>query len=279
MLHEVASFLRWRVKQKRYAVKGLNTVRDLPRRLSEKIAPTAPNTQLDALMADAYGQLPMQLTIPEIDLSSYAGKAQGAAFIDISPDHPELVESVVTEILGDAGTAAMINGYFDGRPWLWNVALNYSEPRDVLTDSQLWHFDYGDSRQLHFMVYFSDVGDTSGPFTFLKLAESDRVKRHPFIVERMTDEDLAERYAIDVDEKRVRVTGKRGDVYFNDPGRLMHQGARCSTTRLVMFISFTSRTPMTKGGRLAMTPEVRERIGAAYRKVQPDGPLSPLVFS
>lgn len=279
MFHEVASFLRWRVKQKRYAVKSLNTIRDLPRRLAETVAPAEPNAQLDTLMADAYGQLPVQLAIPEIDLSPYAGRAQGAAFIDISPDHPEIVERVVTEILGDAGTAAMINGYFDGRPWLWNVALNYSEPRDVLTDSQLWHFDYGDSRQLHFMVYFSDVVDTSGPFTFLKLAESDRVKRHPFIVERLTDEDLAERYAIDVDEKRIRMTGKRGDVYFTDPGRLMHQGARCSTTRLVMFISFTSRAPMTKGGRLAMTPEVRERIGAAYLKAHPEGPLSQLVFS
>lgn len=278
MLHDVASFLRWNLKPNRWAVKGINTLRDLPSRMSENVAPSPPSPLLDMLVSDGYGKLPRTIAVPEIDVSPYAGQARNKPFVDITADYPDVVEKAFVDILADPETAAMIHGYFEGRPWLWNVALNYSEPREGLTDSQLWHFDYGDQRQLHLMAYFSDVGEASGPFTFLRMEDSQRVARHPFVIERMTDDDLANRFGIDAKAGTVRLTGKNGDLFVNDPGRLMHQGARCSTTRLVMFVTFTSRAPMSSGGGRTIAPAARKRLGAAYRQACPDGLLAPEVF-
>lgn len=278
MLRKIASFLRWRLKPKRWAVKGVHTMLDLPGRIMETPAPPPPSPLLDMLMADGYGRLPRLLSVPEIDLAPYAGKAKDKAFIDIAANHIDLFEKAFVELLDDPDTEAMIHGYFDGRPWLWDASLNYSEPRDGFTDSQLWHFDYGDRRQLHLMAYFSDVGLENGPFTFLKTAESDRVERHPFVIERMTDEDLAKNFGIDAQAKQVRLTGKRGEIFVNDPGRLMHQGARCRSTRLVMFVTFTSRAPMSKGGKSAIRPDVRERLAGAYQRLSTNRLLAPEVF-
>lgn len=279
MLQKMASYFRWRVKANRWAAKAVHTLTDLPSRLSEQTVASPPSPLFDMLAADGYGKLPSRIDVPEIDLAPYAGKAKGKAFIDIAADHQDAVEEAFVKLLADDDIAAMIHGYFDGRPWLWNVALNYSEPSDGLTDSQLWHFDYGDVRQLHLLAYFSDVSEASGPFTFLKVADSKRVTRHPLIIERMTDEELARRFDIDAQGAQVRLTGERGDVFVCDPGRLMHQGARCTATRLVMFATFTSRAPMAKGQKATMKRDFRDRLADTYRRTCPDGLLAPRAFN
>lgn len=279
MFQKMASYLRWRVKANRWAAKAIHTLTDLPSRISEQKTPSPPSALLDMLVTDGYGKLPNRIDAPAIDLTRYAGRAKGKAFIDIADDHRDAVEEAFVKLLANDDIAAMIHGYFDGRPWLWNVALNYSEPSDGLTDSQLWHFDYGDVRQLHLLAYFSDVSEASGPFTFLKVGESNRVTRHPLIVERMTDEELARRFDIDTRSAQVRLTGERGDVFVCDPGRLMHQGARCSTTRLVMFATFTSRAPMAKGQKATMKRDFRDRLAATYQQTCPNGLLAPRAFN
>jgi hypothetical protein len=107
---------------------------------------------------------------------------------------------------------------------------------------------------------------------------SDKVTRHPLVIERKTDENLKAEYGIDAAASVVRLTGKRGDVFVNDPGLLMHQGARCQTERLVLFITFTSRAPMSKGGRATMNAGDRSRLGALYAHAAPHGALPASTF-
>lgn len=203
------------------------------------------------------------MQIPPIALAPLAGTAKGQSFIDVTAQYPELVSRVFADVVNDPVLSGVINGYFDGNPWLWNVALNYSDPSERLSDSQMWHFDYGDVRQLHFMIYFTDVDNQSGPFTFLDVELSDTIERHPLLIERLTDEDLKTGYAIEPQAQAIRLCGKRGDVFLNDPGRLLHQGARCVKPRLVLFISFTTPTPMSKGGNRTISKDMRKKLVVA----------------
>ena len=279
MIHNFASFVRWRLKPGRWAAKGLNLVADLPRRLAQgERAPSPPSALADTLMRDGYLTLERRVAVPEIDLAAHAGEARGHAFVDLRPAHRDVVDRVAVDLLADPEIGAMIAAYFDGRPWLWNVALNFSEPSDQLLDSQLWHFDYGDHRQLHLMVYFTDVTEECGPFTFLPKRVSDQVTRHPLVIERKTDADLMAEHGIDAPRHVVRLTGTRGQVFVNDPGVLMHQGARCRAERLVLFITFTSRAPMSKGGRSTMGADERARLGRMYAEAAPDGALPRSAF-
>jgi len=280
MIHDVASFVRWRLKPNRWAVKGLNALAELPRRAGEpEPASVPPSALIEQMKRESFAKLDRTLDLPEFDLAAYRGRAGGKSFVDIKDDHRALVMDTFVRLVGDKGTTDLVMDYFDGRPWLWNVALNYSDPSQGMTDSQLWHFDYGDTRQLHLMVYFSDVTEESGPFTFLPAQFSDRVARHPLVIERMTDEDLARRFGIDAASAATRLTGTRGDLFVNDPGRLMHQGARCTRQRLVMFVTFTSRSPMSRGGSQTIDRQERQAFGEALRKAAPDNLLPGSTFA
>ena len=260
-IRSMVTTLRWRLKPVRWAGKWVGALTHVSRQTDQR-QPTAANSPalLDELRQYGHAKYSEPFDVPQVDVAALAGSAKGAAFADVTTKHPDLVAQDFANIVNDPILSNVINGYFDGDPWLWNVALNYSDPSNTLSDSQMWHFDYGDVTQLHFMVYFSDVDETSGPFTFLDAALSDKVDRHPLIIERLTDDDLAQRYDIEAQSQAIRLTGKRGDVFLNDPGRLLHQGARCAKPRLVMFVSFTTPTPMSKGGKRTISRDMRAKL-------------------
>lgn len=278
-VRQVASNVRWRLKINRWIGKAIYSVIDTPKRIRHKAIPTVNSPLLEAMLNESFTKRSTKLALPEIDLAQHSGKALGKPFVDVADSHWDAVVTAFVDLLADPEIANLVNGYFGGRPSLWNVALNYSDPSQGTTDSQLWHFDYGDVRQLHLTVYFSDVDIECGPFTFLPAPLSDQIRRDPFVIERMTDADIAEHYAFDAQTAAVRLTGERGDVYVNDPGRLMHQGARCAKPRLVMFVTFTSPSPMTRGGRMTISRAKKALLAAAYRKRRPDGELAQTVFS
>jgi len=274
---KLASDIRWRLKPIRWAGKLARRIgrsaarrRAVPAPVPLDAATTALYEQFDR---QAYLQLPWRLELPQIDLTELSGLAAGKSFVDISDRYPEAVAGAFADVVNNPQIAAIVNRYFDGEPWLWNAALNYSDPSRQLTDSQMWHFDYGDVRQVHILVYFSDVQPASGPFTFLKTELSDQVSRHPLFIERLTDAELAADYGIDAPAQATKLCGLRGDVFLSDPGRLLHQGARCETPRLVMFISFTTPTPMSKGGRSVMSDASRAALIRARQSRRVAGAL------
>ncbi len=105
------------------------------------------------------------------------------------------------------------------------------------------------------------------------------INRHPVVIERFSDGDLAQDYGIDTGKSAQKLFGARGDAFTSDPGRLLHQGARCSTPRLVMFITFTSRAPMSYGRPLTIAGDERRRLGRALFAACPDTILPPSAFA
>lgn len=264
----IASFLRWRLKPVRWSAKLLGEARFLPTRVFTKPTPVeGGDSAFSKLRAKGYTKIASGLSLPEIDVIGLAGRATGKAFVDVGPEYPLVMADAFARLMNRPGFQKTILHYFDGRPRLWNAALNYSDVSDQANDSQLWHFDYGDTRQLHFMTYFTDVDIDCGPFTFLDATISSKVPRHPLFIERLTDDALAKDHAIDVKTRAIRLLGSRGDVFAADPGRVMHQGARCARPRLVMFVTFTTPTPMSRGGRATITRGQRENLWDAMRSV------------
>jgi hypothetical protein len=221
------------------------------------------NEYLKSINDLGYCKVSNSLELPSIDLNGFKGVAKGRAFIDIGDQIPSTKEKLFVTLMGIHGVQDLVNGYFDGSPRLWNVSLNYSDPSDQPTDSQLWHFDYGDVKQLHLLMYLSDVDDQSGPFSFLDKKKSTTVERNPWIVERWTDNQL-ESLGLNLSSSVIRLTGLRGDVYAADPGVILHQGARCQRPRLVMFVTFTTQCPLSKAPRHTITPTERKRLQDAY---------------
>jgi hypothetical protein len=253
-LRSVASFVRWRLKPVRWSGKLLGQLQQLPQRPHAQSERKANGFRAYAeLSGNGYTKFATGLSLPQIDVARFAGRASGKAFVDVGQDFPDQLAEAFVKIMSFPGVQETVLDYFDGCPRLWNVALNYSDVSDQASESQLWHFDYGDTKQLHFMVYFTNVELDCGPFTFFDATTSAQVTRHPLVIERLTDNDLSRNYGINVSQRSIRLVGARGDVFAADPGRILHQGARCSKPRLVMFITFTTPAPMSRGGRTTMS--------------------------
>lgn len=168
------------------------------------------------------------------------------------------VKAMVLEVLKNPEYINLIRQYFGDRAYLWNIGLNFSPPSKYIVNSQKWHFDYGDTKQLHFIIYLTDVDLESGPFTFLPKNLSTKVKRNSLWMERLSDEELESTYGIDLENDVVKLTGEAGSAFIIDPGLLLHQGARCAKPRLALFLSVTSTSPMVRS--------FKGQLSSAYRK-------------
>jgi hypothetical protein len=278
-LRKIYTYARWGLKAPRYAGKLLRSS------FSSRHGPTTAqgvralphNPLYEEMRAHGFSALPnAPFVLPSIDIGALAGKARNTPFYNALGHHWEELKPLICDVLCHSQISDLLLRYFDGKPWLWNVALNYSEATDSLQDSQLWHFDYGDIKQLHVMLYFSDVDYDSGPFTFLPAGTSDKVPRSKLRIERFTDRQLYDDHGIDVSTTAVRLTGGERDCFFADPGRTLHQGARCRKHRLVLFLTFTTPTPMSSGGARTLRRSERVDLYRHYRTVTAG---SQMIFS
>ena len=258
-------YLRWNLKWLRYPGKPFRHVTRLFRKPSSTRHKGAEETVFSARLKE---QAWDQIYLPDIgfalDQRHLSLAKNSASFVDVSSLYKAEFNACVSEILSAPAVTERILDYFSGEePWLWNAALNYSIPKEGMSDSQFWHFDYGDSKQLHLFYYVTDVSSESGPFSFMPKQISERILRNPLLIERLTDKDLADRYSIDPSDKN-QLVGTSGDLFFTDPGVLLHQGARCSKERMVLFITVSTSTPYDLGGRSTMNTSARRELYAAY---------------
>jgi hypothetical protein len=268
-IRKTYTFFRWTWKPTRYLGRRLRLLAGATNvTVANRWQPVSDNPLYEDFCRNGYAALrdhPFRL--PEIDLASLAGTARESTFFNALPANWELLKPLITEVLAERRFVDCLLRYFDGLPWFWNVALNYSEAGNSLRESQLWHFDYGDVKQLHAMLYFSDVDMDCGPFTFFPASTSNKVPRSRWVIERLNDADLERVAGISLEE-RVCLTGKRGDFFIADPGRVLHQGARCNRPRLVMFLTFTTRAPMSRGGSKTLRRDQRVDLYKYYSETQ-----------
>lgn len=258
--------LRWRLKPIRWAGKLYRVIaRWRPNRNNGNKNYKIKEIEIyESMLNLGYYEFKDLVVTGEIDLSKLTHSSSRVPFTNITSNYEKIVIDTFVRLLDISGVQASLNAYFNGAPRLWNVALNYSLPSEELTESQMWHFDYGDTKQQHFMIYFSDVDHDSGPFTFLPLKISEKIKRNILLIERLTNDDLNEKYNIPIDQSQIKLVGVRGKIYTADPGRLLHQGARCRKSRLVMFVTFTTENPMSDGGDNLMSTDFRRKLEHAY---------------
>ncbi|MDX2030638.1 MAG: hypothetical protein SF339_08210 [Blastocatellia bacterium] len=133
---------------------------------------------------------------------------------------------------------------------VWHTLTTEGEARE----SQLWHFDREDHLILKLFVYFSDIDEGAGPFTYAPGTHpKGTIRRHPgsFLengVVRARDEEMAR---VVPQRDWVRAIGPKGTILFADT-RGYHKGGLARTRDRILYTClFTSPT--------SQAPELFER--------------------
>lgn len=108
-------------------------------------------------------------------------------------------------------------------PFLDDVLLVLSRHTGKkLSLSQLWHYDYDDTRTIKLYIYLSDVKNVDdGPFTFLPAPASKRLGRS--LKSRRQDKEIFSR--VDGSEV-IRILAPRLSVFIVETSRCLHMGSR-----------------------------------------------------
>ncbi len=266
-VHSVYSFLRWRLVPVRYAGK----LATLPR-AGGAFVPRSALT--DAIERDGHHAGPRVAaeTLAQMQaiyrprMADVTPTTNGHPFTnlvrpeeDFTPENPVFRHALSPQVLDVA------HDYFNGRFVLDSIQVLYSWPTRSLSESQMWHKDYGDSRTLHCMTYLNDVtAPEDGPFVYIDKADTRRIRRAPFI--RRIDDTT---FRTELGSGQVRqFVGPAGESVFVDPSTCYHYGSRCVNPRLAIFVTFNTDRPF-----VAPTEPIRqhrERILAAARPVRPE---------
>jgi hypothetical protein len=270
VLHDVASFVRWRIIAVRYAgkVRGVLNGRAFAR--------TTPRTELaqrvenigyesgPKLEPEALARI-IEIYRPRVD--SAERHEGGAPFVnlfapeDIDPGNPLFQLAFSAQVLDIA------DDYFGGRLSLDSIQVLYSWPThgQDLRASQMWHKDYGDSRSFHYIAYLNDVnGPEDGPFSFIDKRDTRRIMPSAHI-RRISDS----KFSKELGEGRLReFLGSAGDSIYVDPAACYHSGSRCKNSRLAIFVTFNTSNSYV--APTSLVRENRQRILNAAKAVRPD---------
>jgi hypothetical protein len=128
---------------------------------------------------------------------------------------------------------------------VWHTFATQTEARE----SQLWHHDREDHFILKVFVYFSEVDDAAGPFTYAAGSHlKKRLGRQPnhFVeggVCRSTDQQMAE---VVPQERWVKATGPKGTIVFADTRGYHKGGLAREHDRLIYLCMFTSQASQSE---------------------------------
>lgn len=144
-------------------------------------------------------------------------------------DMPDLMRFVLSDPILDLSTK-----YFGRVPLLTAVSIWWSPPNDTLQQSQLFHCDGEDARQLKFLFVVKEVTTDHGPFTVMSAQVSERIKAARGIVASKVDDSVIEEF--DAWKECVSLTGKPGAGACVDTCRCLHYGSRGNTKPRVMLM-------------------------------------------
>ncbi|MEA2406367.1 MAG: hypothetical protein QOE69_486 [Thermoleophilaceae bacterium] len=139
---------------------------------------------------------------------------------------------------------AVANRYLELKSLLRSLELwlTIPTPGDA-TETQLWHRDGDDLVNVKFYVFFTDVTEEAGPFTYAE-------RTHPYGPNRTMPERDEKGRATDEQMRAVAPetdwrygTGPRATVMFADTSGYHKQSKPRSQERLMMMAQYTSGTP------------------------------------
>lgn len=134
--------------------------------------------------------------------------------------------------------------YLGEVPYLCYVFLTLSRDhgKNQWEKSQLWHQDHDDAKMLKFFIYLNDVGDESGPFTFVPKQCSKKVKMS-FIPKHVPDDHILKYVRPDEIKK---ITGKKFSAFMIDTSKCYHMGSRIkgAGTRLAFTVAYNLSIPI-----------------------------------
>lgn len=166
-------------------------------------------------------------------------------------DKPQLNELVSVQALAEfpefldfalAGELlAPVVRYLDDFPILTRLSFWHSHASDQpLGNSQLYHCDHEDIRQMKVFVHVSDVDEDSGPLTVIPARISRAIRKQ---IGYTCDEKIPDsviRPHIPAGSEQV-LTGAAGTVAFVDTSQLLHFGSRvASKDRYVVVFQYVS---------------------------------------
>jgi hypothetical protein len=177
-------------------------------------------------------------------------------------DYPEILSFMISRPIVD-----LVSIYMGAVPILSSAKLWWTPPNDTEQQSQLFHRDGEDDRQIKFFFNLFDVTEQMGPLTFLSADVSESVMRRlGYNLGKMSDE------AIDDAGGRgnhIVATGPAGGGVALDTSRCLHYGSRHNTIgRLILMFQFTSfyapkaeRIPWAAGiGRTGLEPDEVQKL-------------------
>jgi hypothetical protein len=124
-----------------------------------------------------------------------------------------------------------VTRYLGVVPVLDYVDVWYSRWTDALKNSQLFHCDWADTKQVKLFVFCTDIAMEDGPLVVIDAAASETLRRRvryrfggPRC--RISDEDMQRHLG---DGAARALTGPKGSAAFVDTSRCFHQGSRLAS--------------------------------------------------
>ncbi len=227
-------------------------------RLRERLAVDLPATEQDAeleregylqLAPDQFSMLPQALASCsrafEVSVRSGAvhdAQAEGPKefLVSIIRDEEAYQHNGLMELAVSSPVLRLASKYLGSVPMLSGIRLWWSPPNTSEIDSQLYHCDREDQRQLKVLLNISDTTHKTGPFTLIPAGISERVKSevgYSYKRYRLTDEEV---WSTEDQTQAVPLTGPSGSAYCVDTSRCLHFGSRQnSEPRLLLMVQYT----------------------------------------
>ncbi len=171
-------------------------------------------------------------------LTEIQSRAKKPFMIMLDQDEQFAAAPAVLRLLLSDELIRMVSAYFGRVPRLANVHLAWSPANSTVVESQLFHVDHADRRQIKLFMNVTDTAADQGPFTFLPASASERILRRVTLNNRrITDDVLADRIG---PITPVTFTGAAGSALLVDTSRCLHYGSRMNRRdRLMLMAQFT----------------------------------------
>lgn len=149
-------------------------------------------------------------------------------------EHPDILNLMISREMLET-----VSAYFGSVPVLSAASLWWTPPNASVQQSQLYHRDAEDQRQLKVFFNLTDVSEEAGPLTYFDAQSSSLIRDKIGYSTVRLDDETVEAFAGTT--QPAKATGPSGSGLMLDTSRCLHYGSRGNKVeRLVLMFQFTS---------------------------------------